>query len=65
MHVGDAKGRILFAFPLTTDIAEAFGIDADTTGLMIAMKPDDPSMLSKFRDGTYTGFSIGGFGARA
>lgn len=60
MHVGGVAGKILFAWPLTTDIAKAFGIDTPTTGLMIAMKPDDPAVLAKFRDGTYTGFSIGG-----
>jgi Putative phage serine protease XkdF len=60
MHAGDVNGKILFAWPLTTDIAKAFGIETATTGLMIAMKPDDPAMLAKFRDGTYTGFSIGG-----
>jgi len=60
MHVGDVAGRIVFAWPLTTDIAKAFEIVTATTGLMIAMKPDDPAVLAKFRDGTYTGFSIGG-----
>lgn len=59
MHEGDAAGSILFAMPLTTDIAKAFGVDTKTTGLMIAMKPN-AAVLGKFRDGTYTGFSIGG-----
>lgn len=61
MHAGDGKGSILFAFPLTTDIAKAFGIETKTTGLMIAMRPDNAEMLAKFKDGTYTGFSIGGY----
>lgn len=60
MHAGDSKGAVLFAFPLTSDIAKAFGIETQTTGLMIAMKPDNADMLAKFKDGTYTGFSIGG-----
>jgi hypothetical protein len=60
MHAGDKIGNVTFAFPLTQDIADAFGIVTKTTGLMIAMKPDDPAVLDKFRDGTYTGFSIGG-----
>lgn len=60
MHAGDQKGAVLFAFPLTAEIAKSFGIETKTTGLMIAMKPDDPAMLAKFKDGTYTGFSIGG-----
>jgi hypothetical protein len=60
MHTGEASGSVLFAFPLTGDIATAFGVETKTTGLMIAMKPDSEDMLAKFRDGTLTGFSIGG-----
>jgi hypothetical protein len=60
MHGGESAGSVLFAFPMTEDIAKAFGIETNTTGLMIAMKPDSDAMLSKFRDGTLTGFSIGG-----
>ena len=61
MHTGDGKGTVLFAFPLTEDIAKAFGLETKTTGLMVAMKPSSADMLAKFKDGTYTGFSIGGF----
>jgi hypothetical protein len=60
MHAGEAAGSVVFAFPLTEDIAKAFGIDTKTTGLMIAMKPDSDAMLAKFRNGELTGFSIGG-----
>lgn len=59
MHRGEKVGQVVFAFPLTTDIAKAFGISSKSTGLMIAMKPDD-DMLAKFKSGDYTGFSIGG-----
>lgn len=52
-------GTVVFAWPMTADVAKAFGIEVQKTGLMIAIKPDD-GMLEKFRDGTYTGFSIGG-----
>lgn len=62
MHVGDEKGKVVFAFPMTADVAEAMGVRCDQTGLMIAMKPDNKAMLQKFRDGTYSGFSIGGSG---
>ena len=61
MHAGEAAGTVVFAFPMTSDIAKAFGVETKTTGLMIALKPDDKAMLDKFRDGTYTGFSIGGW----
>lgn len=60
MHAGEAKGTVVFAFPMTTDIAKALGITTPKTGLLIAMKPDSEDILAKFRDGTYTGFSIGG-----
>jgi len=57
---GELPGSIVFAFPMTTEVAKSFGIDTPQTGLMIAMKPDDQDILAKFQDGTYTGFSIGG-----
>jgi len=63
MHLGEdaiLKGSIVMAFPLTTEIAKAFGIASDRTGLMIAMQPEDDTILAKFESGEYTGFSIGG-----
>jgi hypothetical protein len=59
MHEGDPVGHVLFAFPMTTEIAKAFGIETKQTGLLVAMKPS-PDVLAKFADGTYTGFSVGG-----
>lgn len=61
MHKGDETGTVVFAFPWTKEIAEAFDYDEPPmTGLMIAMKPHSEEILQKYRDGTYTGFSIGG-----
>ncbi len=60
MHAGDDRGVVVFAWPMTADIAKAFGIVTSRTGLMVALRPSDDAMLEKFRDGTYTGFSIGG-----
>lgn len=64
MHMqGDAgvlPGKVVFAFPMTTDVAKAFEIETNQTGLMIAMKPDSKDILEKFATGEYTGFSIGG-----
>lgn len=60
MHTDAAIGNITFAFPMTSDIAKALDIQTPRTGLLIAMKPDDPEVLEKFRNGTFTGFSIGG-----
>jgi hypothetical protein len=59
MHAGDQQGSVVFAFPLTADIAKSLGIVTKQTGLLIAMKPS-AEVLTKFQDGTYTGFSIGG-----
>ncbi len=60
MHEGDQIGDVTFIFPLTSEIAESLEIVTKRTGLLIAMKPDDPEVLRKFADGEYTGFSIGG-----
>lgn len=59
MHNGSGRGTVVFAFPLTTEIAKSFGIRTETTGLMIGMRPD-PEMLEKFKSGELRGFSIGG-----
>lgn len=60
MHAGDQIGDVTFIFPLTTEIADSLDIVTKRTGLLIAMRPDDPEVLRKFHDGEYTGFSIGG-----
>lgn len=61
MHAGPDRGSILFAFPMTTEIAKAYGIDTGgKTGLMVAAKFDE-GVLAKFDSGEYTGFSIGGW----
>ena len=60
MHQGDQIGKVVFAFPLTTDIARAMNVTTEKTGLMIAMKPTDPEVLNRFKSGEFTGFSIGG-----
>ena len=60
MHTGASAGEIVFGMPLTTDIAKALGIKTKKTGFVIGYKPSSKAVLEKFRDGTYTGFSIGG-----
>lgn len=59
MHQGEPVGSVVFAFPLTSDVAKSFGLTTERTGLMIAMKPND-AMLKRFQGGELTGFSIGG-----
>jgi hypothetical protein len=60
MHEGEKAGEVVFAFPMTEDISKSLDIDPKRTGLLIAMKPSDPTTLEKFASGEYTGFSIGG-----
>lgn len=62
MHDQDS-GTVIYAFPLTSDIAKALEIQTPMTGLLIGMKPS-PEVFKKFEDGTYTGFSIGGTAVR-
>lgn len=65
MHQRDEKGevvksgQILFAFPMTQEIADSLDITVKQTGLLVAMKPS-PEVMKKFESGEYTGFSIGG-----
>ncbi len=59
MHAGEETGTYAFAWPMTSEIAKAMGIQTSTTGLMVAYKPP-PELMSKFVDGTYKGFSIEG-----
>lgn len=60
MHDGEDVGQVLYAFPLTTEVAKAMGIQTEQTGLMIGMAPDKET-LTKFDKGEFTGFSIGGY----
>lgn len=60
MHVGERTGTVVMAWPMVSDVMKAMEIESQKTGVMIAMKPDSQESLAKFRDGTFTGFSIGG-----
>lgn len=59
MHDDKDHGTVVFAWPMTADVAKAFGIETSKTGLMIGVRPE-PSMLAKFKRGELKGFSIGG-----
>lgn len=61
MHDGETMGEVIFALPLTTELAKELDIVTKRTGLIIAMKPSE-EVFEKFKDGTYTGFSIAGSG---
>lgn len=60
MHGGDAIGNVVFAFPLTAEVAKALNITTKQTGLLVGMSPNQEN-LAKFDSGEFTGFSIGGF----
>lgn len=62
-HDFAADGRVVFAMPLTAEVAKSFGIQTDTTGLMVAIRPS-ADVFAKFKSGEYTGFSIAGIGER-
>lgn len=62
-HDRQQDGRVVFAMPLTAEVAKAFGIQTDTHGLMIAIKPSAEDYQA-FKRGELTGFSIDGTGER-
>ena len=53
-------GTVIFAWPMTEDIAKSMDITAKRTGLMVGIKVDNMDIIRRFRQGIYTGFSIGG-----
>lgn len=60
MHDESDHGPVVFAFPMTSEIAKQFGIETNVTGLMVGTRPKKET-LAKFKSGEFTGFSIGGF----
>jgi cation transport regulator ChaB len=60
MHEGDQIGEVLHSFPITNEIAKAFGMETDREGWIIGMKIHDDAVWQGFKDGTYKAFSIGG-----
>lgn len=60
MHKGQKQGEVVFAWPLTSEIAKAMGLTSPITGLMVAVKPASKKILDDIENGSLTGFSIGG-----
>lgn len=58
-HAGPDVGIYAGLFAMTDDIAKSMGMTTTKTGLMVQYHPS-PEVLAKFKDGTYTGFSIEG-----
>jgi hypothetical protein len=60
MHEGDQIGEVLHSFPLTMELAKAFGMETDREGWIIGMKIKDDAIWKGFQEGRYKAFSIGG-----
>lgn len=58
-HDGPDTGVYAGLFAMTEEIAKSMGMTTTKTGLMVQYHPT-PEVLAKFKDGTYTGFSIEG-----
>lgn len=59
MHAGPDSGKFLGMVYIDDEIAKASGMTTVKAGLFVQYKPT-PEVLEKFKDGTYTGFSIEG-----
>jgi cation transport regulator ChaB len=60
MHEGDSIGEVLHSFPLTAELAKAFGMETDREGWIIGMKIHDDATWRAFQEQKFRGFSIGG-----
>lgn len=57
MHDGNDVGTHPFLFPLTTEVAKAFGIETAKTGLLVAQQVDEAT-FARFEAGELRGFSV-------
>lgn len=60
-HSGSARGKVVWMFPLDRDTQTSLGLTSNVTGVIIGVRPDDPSILDRFGKDLH-GFSIGGSG---
>lgn len=60
-HDGAEFGKVVYILPLLRDTANALGlkVENDREGLIVGVRPN-ASALAAVKDGTLTGFSIGG-----
>lgn len=59
MHKGPDSGVYVGMFVVTQDIAKSMGMTTKKTGLAVQYHPT-AEVLEKFKNGTYTGFSVEG-----
>lgn len=63
MHKGKRRGTAVM-FPMTSEIADAYGFDTGgRSGVMVMSKPD-PDLFQLHKEGKRRGFSIAGFADR-
>lgn len=60
MHTGTKVGEFVHSFPLTNEIAKAFGIECSKEGWIVACKVLDDKVWEKVKSGELRAFSIGG-----
>lgn len=60
MHHGSQQGVVVHSWPLTAEMAKAYGVTTEQTGWMVAVKFFDDKITNLFRTGKRKGFSIGG-----
>lgn len=60
MHKGEPTTTIVHSMPFTKEIQDAFGIESDLEGWLIAVKVHDDETWERQKAGEFTGFSIGG-----
>lgn len=60
MHYGDDVGEVIHSFPMTKELADAFGIQSEREGWITGTYVKSDEEWAKVRNGTYKGLSIGG-----
>jgi len=60
MHEGDVEGEVIHSFPLTKELAEAFGIQTDREGWITGTYVTSDDAWERALKGEFRGLSIGG-----
>ena len=60
MHYGDDVGEVIHSFPLTKELAEAFGIQTDREGWLTGTYVKSDEQWARVLRGEFKGLSIGG-----
>lgn len=63
-HQGDATHMVIHSFPMTYELAKAFGLQTDDEGWMVGVHAFDADTLAAAEAGDLMAFSIGGSGDR-